>query len=59
MLLLTLAATAAGVAHATEYHVSKTGSDADPGTEQMPLLTISAAARMAQPGDVVTVHAVV
>jgi alpha-N-arabinofuranosidase len=39
-----------------EYHVSVKGDDGNSGTAQRPLKTISAAARLAQPGDVVTVH---
>ena len=42
---------------AREYHVSVTGDDGNDGSVQQPLKTISAAARLAQPGDVVTVHA--
>ena len=38
------------------YHVSKTGSDLNPGTESQPFLTISKAAYVAKPGDVITVH---
>ena len=41
---------------AREYHVSKTGNDANPGTQASPFLTIQAAANVAQPGDVITVH---
>jgi len=41
---------------ATEYHVSVHGNDAGDGSEANMLRTISAAARLAQPGDVVTVH---
>jgi len=41
---------------AEEYHVAKTGNDANKGTVQMPLLTIQAAANLAQPGDIITVH---
>ena len=40
-----------------EYHVAKTGNDANPGTIEEPLHTIQAAANLAQPGDVITVHA--
>ena len=40
-----------------EYHVSPQGSDANDGSAAHQLKTISAAARLAQPGDVVTVHA--
>ena len=39
-----------------EYHVSIRGDDDAPGTVAEPLKTISAAARLAGPGDVVTVH---
>ena len=42
---------------AADLHVAKTGNDQAPGTAAQPLLTISAAALKAQPGDTVTVHA--
>lgn len=42
---------------AREYHVSPAGDDGSDGTVQQPLKTISAAAQLAQPGDVVTIHA--
>lgn len=41
---------------AKEYHVSVTGSDKNEGSVVKPFKTITAAARIAQPGDVVTVH---
>ncbi len=41
---------------AAEFHVSVSGNDAGDGTKTHMLRTISAAARLAQPGDVVTVH---
>ncbi|MHC4444950.1 MAG: right-handed parallel beta-helix repeat-containing protein [Planctomycetota bacterium] len=41
---------------AKEYHVSPQGKDANTGSASNPLKTISAAARIAQPGDVITVH---
>jgi len=41
---------------ATEYHVSPSGNDKNEGTRQRPYRTISAAAQVAQPGDVITVH---
>ncbi len=41
---------------AAEYHVSLNGNDKNNGTLQSPLKTISAAARIARPGDVITVH---
>lgn len=40
-----------------EYHVSVNGNDANKGTIDQPFKTISAAANVAMPGDVVTVHA--
>ncbi|MBL7186317.1 MAG: carbohydrate-binding protein [Phycisphaerae bacterium] len=41
---------------AKEYHVSQSGSDTHNGSASTPFKTISAAARMAQPGDTITVH---
>ena len=38
-----------------EYHVAKTGHDANSGTKESPFLTIQKAADVAQPGDVITV----
>jgi len=38
------------------YHVSIRGNDANDGSESRPFKTISAAARLAQPGEVITVH---
>ena len=46
-----------GALYAKEYHVSPAGSDMNPGSKSDPFKTISAAAQVAQPGDVVTVHA--
>ena len=42
---------------AKEYHVSVKGSDKNNGSASMPYKTISAAAQVAQPGDVIIVHA--
>jgi hypothetical protein len=42
---------------ATEYHVAVTGNDDQRGTKTAPLRTIQHAAELAQPGDVITVHA--
>ena len=39
-----------------EYHVSVHGNDADAGSAESPLKTISAAAQLARPGDTITVH---
>jgi alpha-N-arabinofuranosidase len=44
-------------ASAAELHVAQNGSDTNPGTAALPLRTIQRAADLAQPGDVVTVHA--
>ena len=44
-------------AAARELHVSVKGDDANDGSPSKPFRTISAAARVAQPGDIVTVHA--
>ena len=41
---------------AAEYHVAKTGNNTNAGSAQQPLLTISAAADLAQAGDTITVH---
>jgi alpha-N-arabinofuranosidase len=46
-----------GLASARTYHVSVSGNDANNGEHGAPLLTISAAADLAQPGDVITVYA--
>ena len=56
ILLLLLVATS-HLASAKEFHVSVNGNDTDPGSGSKPLKTISAAAQLAQPGDVITVHA--
>jgi hypothetical protein len=39
-----------------QFHVSITGSDDNDGSASKPFRTISAAAKIAQPGDVITVH---
>ena len=43
--------------YAKEYHVAVNGSDQNPGSASKPFKTISVAAEIAQPGDVITVHA--
>jgi alpha-N-arabinofuranosidase len=53
---LAVAALAATI-HAAEFHVATNGNDANRGTTAAPLRTIQRAAELAQPGDVVTVHA--
>ncbi len=40
----------------TEYHVSKKGSDFATGSVQDPFFTISQAAKVAMPGDTITIH---
>ncbi len=49
-------ATLALAAPAAELHVSVKGDDRNDGSPSKPFKTISAAARVAQPGDTVTVH---
>src|SRR5579859_5369630 len=44
-------------AHAATYHVSTRGNDANPGTGAAPFRTIQHAADIAQPGDIIIVHA--
>jgi hypothetical protein len=44
-------------AFSAEFHVAATGNDANDGSSAKPFKSISAAARIAQPGDTVTVHA--
>jgi alpha-N-arabinofuranosidase len=56
VLVLVAQACLAGSLKAREYHVSTNGSNAYVGTREKPLRTISAAAKRAQPGDVVVVH---
>ena len=53
LLLLALLAPAAS---AREFHVSVRGNDRNDGSSTKPFLTISAAARVAQAGDAITVH---
>jgi len=43
-------------AYATEFHVAVSGRDRNDGSPSRPYQTISAAAAVAQPGDVITVH---
>jgi alpha-N-arabinofuranosidase len=54
--LIAAGALAAGI-QAAEFHVALSGRDANPGTEAAPFRTIQHAAGLAQPGDVITVHA--
>ncbi len=42
---------------AVEFHVGVSGNDANAGTKKAPFRTIQRAADLAQPGDVITVHA--
>ena len=52
-----IAVTIVTTLHAAEIHVAVSGKDSNPGTQSAPLRTIQHAADLAQPGDVVTVHA--
>ena len=54
---LFLAASLAPALFGAEFHISVSGSDTNGGSASKPFRTISAAARIAQPGDVITVHA--
>ena len=45
-----------GALQAREYHVSADGNDTNKGTAKAPFQTISRAAEVAQPGDVITAH---
>jgi len=40
-----------------DFHIAKTGNDANCGSASEPLLTISEGAQRAEPGDTITVHA--
>ena len=42
---------------AADYYVAKTGNDANPGTQNLPFLTISKAASVARAGDRVIIYA--
>ncbi len=42
---------------AREYHISVDGSDSNDGSASAPFRTINHAAQLAQPGDIITVHA--
>ncbi len=46
----------ASAAFAKEFHVSVKGDDTNKGSSSRPFKTISAAARVAQPGDIITVR---
>lgn len=56
ILLLLIMLFVAGSLFATEYHVAKTGNDMNSGSESEPFLSISKAAEIALPGDIITVH---
>jgi alpha-N-arabinofuranosidase len=57
LIALLFVALTSHLASAKELHVSVKGNDPDKGSRSKPFKTISAAARVAQPGDVITVHA--
>jgi hypothetical protein len=54
--LLLLAAIVSLTVSAKEFHISKSGNDKNSGSSETPFLTIRAAANVAQPGDIITVH---
>ncbi len=56
-IILFLALTISAALSAKDYHVSITGNDQNDGSVSKPFKTIMAAARVAMPGDVITVHA--
>lgn len=53
---LLLLALLASIASAREFHVSVRGNDDNDGSSSKPFRTISAASRVAQAGDAITVH---
>ncbi|WP_186452526.1 right-handed parallel beta-helix repeat-containing protein [Chitinophaga polysaccharea] len=57
LIFVMIGTVAAAQQHGKEYHVSMNGDNSNDGSWQHPLKTISAAAAMAMPGDVITVHA--
>jgi len=54
--ILFLICTISVTVSAKEYHVAKKGNDKNSGDLEFPFLTIQAAANIAQPGDIITVH---
>jgi len=55
-LILCMVLLLSGAIQAREYHVSVQGHDTNKGTATAPFQTISRAAGVAQPGEVITVH---
>ncbi len=55
-LILCMLLLLSGAIQAREYHVSVKGDDTNKGTSKAHFKTISKAAEVAQPGDVITVH---
>ena len=56
ILIILLIVFAAFTVNAKVYHISKTGSDTNYGTEKSPFLTISKAARIALVNDTIMIH---
>ena len=54
--LIALVALFTSTSFAAEYHVTVSGDNANSGTKAKPFKTIAAAANVAQPGDIITVH---
>ena len=55
-LILCMLLLLSGAIQAREYHVSVKGDDTNKGTAKAPFQTISRAAEVVRPGDVITVH---
>ncbi|MHC4173597.1 MAG: right-handed parallel beta-helix repeat-containing protein [Planctomycetota bacterium] len=55
-LILCVLLSSSGTIRAREYHVSVKGDDTNKGTAKAHFKTISKAAEVAQPGDIITVH---
>ncbi|MFO7668177.1 MAG: right-handed parallel beta-helix repeat-containing protein [Bacteroidales bacterium] len=56
IILLTLGIFTLTGSYAREFHVAKSGNDAQEGSVLQPFLTISRAVQQAMPGDTITVH---
>ncbi|MHC4326520.1 MAG: right-handed parallel beta-helix repeat-containing protein [Planctomycetota bacterium] len=56
LLMLCMLLSSSWAIQAREYHVSVKGDDTDKGTAGAPFQTISKAAEVARPGDIITVH---
>jgi len=57
IVLITFVGLLSSSLYAKEYHVSVEGRDTNSGSSSKPFRTISAAAKVAKPGEAITVHA--